>query len=110
MNLFSCHFVCFVGNLKTLAVAFFVLSSSNLIYAHGIENRCLSFSLLLCRGRLPPHIHVERDDLEAKFWLDPLQLARNYGFAPHEINQITLLVFENQALLLNKYNEYHRFK
>ena len=68
------------------------------------------FHFYSAEGVEPPHIHVERDDLEAKFWLDPLQLARNYGFAPHEINQITLLVFENQELLLNKYNEYHRFK
>jgi len=29
----------------------------------------------------PPHIHVERDDLSAKFWLDPVALARNFGFS-----------------------------
>ena len=23
----------------------------------------------------PPHIHVERDDLSAKFWLNPVQLV-----------------------------------
>jgi len=23
----------------------------------------------------PPHIHVDRDDLSAKFWLNPVQLA-----------------------------------
>ena len=25
-------------------------------------------------GGEPPHIHVERDDCEAKFWLDPMRL------------------------------------
>ena len=25
----------------------------------------------------PPHVHVDRDDLSAKFWLDPVALARN---------------------------------
>jgi hypothetical protein len=28
----------------------------------------------------PPHIHVDRDDLSAKFWIDPAGLARNLGF------------------------------
>jgi hypothetical protein len=28
----------------------------------------------------PAHIHVDRDDLSAKFWLGPIQLARNFGF------------------------------
>jgi hypothetical protein len=28
----------------------------------------------------PPHIHVDRDDLSAKFWLSPVQLAGNFGF------------------------------
>ena len=23
----------------------------------------------------PPHIHVERDDCEAKFWLDPVRIG-----------------------------------
>ena len=28
----------------------------------------------------PPHIHVARDDFEAKFWLQPVSLAANLGF------------------------------
>jgi len=30
-------------------------------------------------GTEPPHIHAERDDGEAKFWLDPVRLDRSYG-------------------------------
>ena len=26
----------------------------------------------------PPHIHIDRDELSAKFWLEPVGLARNY--------------------------------
>jgi len=33
----------------------------------------------------PPHIHVDRDDLSAKFWLSPVQLAGNFGFRAHEL-------------------------
>jgi hypothetical protein len=28
----------------------------------------------------PPHIHVDRDALSAKFWLEEPALARNLGF------------------------------
>ncbi len=58
----------------------------------------------------PPHIHVERDDKEAKFWLQPLALARNYGFAPHEINELTNLVRIHQEILMQKWNECHGTK
>ena len=28
----------------------------------------------------PPHIHVKAAQDQAKFWLNPIQLASNYGF------------------------------
>ena len=58
----------------------------------------------------PPHIHVERDDKEAKFLLQPLALARNYGFAPHEINELANLVRIHQVTLLQKWHESHGTK
>jgi hypothetical protein len=33
----------------------------------------------------PPHVHVDRDDQSAKFWLDLVALARNLGFGPVEL-------------------------
>ena len=42
--------------------------------------------------REPRHVHVERDDSTCKFWLEPVALARNYGFAPRELNRIRKLV------------------
>lgn len=39
------------------------------------------------------HIHVMKDDCEAKIWLEPtIELADNNGFAQHEINQIIKIV------------------
>jgi hypothetical protein len=32
----------------------------------------------------PPHVHVDRDDQSAKFWLDPVALTRNFGFRAHD--------------------------
>lgn len=57
--------------------------------------------------REPPHIHVERDDKEAKFWLQPLALARNYGFAPHELNELANLIRMHQGTLNQKWKESH---
>lgn len=54
----------------------------------------------------PPHIHVDRDDLSAKFWLDPVQLAKNLGFRDHELNKIQSLVVEQRTLLLEAWNEF----
>jgi len=53
-----------------------------------------------------PHVHVERDDQSAKFWLEPLNLASNYGFPSHELNKIKSMVAENSALCMEKWNEH----
>ena len=37
-------------------------------------------------GQEPPHIHIKAADDQAKFWLEPLFLAANYGFAARELN------------------------
>ena len=47
----------------------------------------------------PAHIHIDRDNLSAKFWLDPISLVHNFGFKAHELKQLQLMVIENQSLL-----------
>jgi len=54
----------------------------------------------------PPHIHVERDDDMAKFWLEPVSHAANHGFRTHELNVILKLVLENQNLLRERWYAY----
>ncbi len=54
----------------------------------------------------PPHIHVDRDNLSAKFWLDPVQLARNIGFSPRDLRVIEKMVAEHQQELLEKWDGY----
>jgi Domain of unknown function (DUF4160) len=53
----------------------------------------------------PPHIHVDRDDQSAKFWLEPVALARNLGFSPAELRRIQRFVIENRNLLSEKWHE-----
>src|SRR5271157_2910077 len=57
-------------------------------------------------GREPPHVHVEHDDCEAKFWLDPLRLEWSRGFSRNEINKIQRLVEDNRQHLLDRWHEF----
>lgn len=54
----------------------------------------------------PPHIHIERDENTAKFWLDPIRLQNSGGFSRNEINRIQRLVEENKNQLLRSWDEY----
>ncbi|MBZ5666820.1 MAG: DUF4160 domain-containing protein [Acidobacteriia bacterium] len=54
----------------------------------------------------PPHIHVDRDDLSAKFWLDPIQLARNFGFRANELRTIQSMVKGHREEFLEAWNEF----
>ncbi len=57
-------------------------------------------------GNEPPHIHVERDNDTAKFWLDPVRFQRNRGFSRRELNRIQRLVEEHSEELLRSWDEY----
>jgi hypothetical protein len=54
----------------------------------------------------PPHIHADRDDRSAKFWLNPVQLARNLGFRAHELREIQSIVAEHGEEFLEAWNEF----
>lgn len=61
-------------------------------------------------GNEPPHIHIEYNDGECKFWLEPIVIAKNIGIKQHDIRKIEKLVFENAKFLIEKYNEFHNIK
>jgi hypothetical protein len=54
----------------------------------------------------PPHVHVDRDDKSAKFWLEPIALARNIGFRAHELRTIQAIVADHSADFLEAWNGY----
>lgn len=56
----------------------------------------------------PAHVHVERDDMVAKFWIDPVRLAYRGGFAGYEINRIYKVVEANAELLLRSWNDFFK--
>jgi Domain of unknown function (DUF4160) len=59
-------------------------------------------------GREPAHVHIEKDDSVAKFWLDPVELEENYDFPNHELRKLHRLVVEHQRAWLEKWHEFHK--
>jgi hypothetical protein len=51
-----------------------------------------------------PHVHVDRDDLSAKFWLEPVALARNFGFNVRELTRLEEIVSLNRAALVEAWH------
>jgi hypothetical protein len=57
-------------------------------------------------GAEPPHVHVERERSSAKFWIDPVVLARSHGFARSELLDIQRIVAENEQKFLKAWDDY----
>ena len=54
----------------------------------------------------PPHVHVEREEGTCKFWLGPLDLARNHGFSARELNVIRRLILTHLTAILEEWYEH----
>lgn len=55
------------------------------------------------------HIHVFKDDCEAKFWLEPqVELDYNNGFKAKELKLITSIVNDNEEQFKEKYRKHVR--
>ena len=57
-------------------------------------------------GNEPPHIHVETAEDYAKFWLEPIALARSMGYNAKELRELRELVEEHKDLFLRRWYEY----
>ena len=54
----------------------------------------------------PPHVHVRREKMVAKFWLNPVVLEKAGGFSRSELNRLATLVNENRDYLLERWYEF----
>ena len=54
----------------------------------------------------PAHVHVDRDERSAKFWIKPVALARNIGFSARELGALHRLVAEHQEEFRKAWNGY----
>ena len=54
----------------------------------------------------PAHIHIQRDNMLAKFWLKPVTLASSTRFSRIELRKLQQLVAENKEVFLEAWNEH----
>ena len=52
------------------------------------------------------HIHVKRDRLIIKVWLDPLRVASNHGYPAHEVNEILRLTAKHENRIREAWSDY----
>ena len=54
----------------------------------------------------PVHVHVEREERIAKFWLDPVRLDMSGGFRRDEIAEVHRILLQRRRDLMEAWHEY----
>jgi hypothetical protein len=52
------------------------------------------------------HVHVQRERMICKFWMQPVVLARNQGFAPKELSTIREIILKNRNKIMEAWYEH----
>ena len=73
-----------------------------------LRARGFRFFLFSREGHEPRHIHVERAEKYAKFWLEPIELAESRGFRSHELAALRRMIEEYHNEFINAWNRHHR--
>lgn len=77
-----------------------------IIDANGVAGGPLPLLLFQQRRAEPPHIHIKAAQNEAKFWIDRIGLASNYGFRARELNDIEEIIRQHHTQLMEAGYEY----
>ena len=54
----------------------------------------------------PRHVHVQRERMLCKFWLEPVSLGKNHGFSAKELNLIRRTIQEHLPRIKEAWNEH----
>ena len=57
-------------------------------------------------GGEPAHVHVTRDNKEAKIWLHDVSVAANFGMSAAEMSEIIRRTRESRMAFLEAWNDY----
>lgn len=63
------------------------------------------FFFSLDRGE-PIHVHIDKDKKHAKFWLEPISLAKSKNFRSHELTEIRKLIEVHLEEIRRKWHEH----
>jgi hypothetical protein len=53
----------------------------------------------------PPHVHVGKEGKEAKFWLDPIRLAKSRRFREEELVEIERILGDYRSDVLDAWSK-----
>lgn len=56
--------------------------------------------------REPVHVHVRFQGARAKFWINPVAVAENFGFAAQELNELARVVGANVEQIERAWHEH----
>ncbi len=73
------------------------------------RHRGFKFSFYSNEGipREPMHIHVEKDEVEAKFWLKPeVRVAYNDGYDARTLRELLEVIEANKGRIERAWNEF----
>ena len=51
-------------------------------------------------------VHVRRERMTCKFWLEPMELATNHGFSARELNQIRAIIERELSKIKEAWSEH----
>ncbi|MEP6773991.1 MAG: DUF4160 domain-containing protein [Chloroflexota bacterium] len=55
----------------------------------------------------PRHVHIDREHMSAKFWLDPaVSLEDSHGYARRELRDIERIIRDHLEILINEWNAF----
>jgi hypothetical protein len=57
-------------------------------------------------GDEPPHIHIDKEGNTVKFWLEPVAMARNFGFSERDLRIIADKVQEEREAFVEAWHGY----
>ena len=65
------------------------------------------FAFFANEGNEPPHIHVYREGMQAKFWLTPaVTLASAVGFSPFELRRMQVITEQHRKEFMEAWDEF----
>lgn len=59
---------------------------------------------------MPIHVHIIKDDNEAKYNVEPVEQIYNYGFKKHDIVLIESIIMENEKIIVERWKEFFNQK
>jgi hypothetical protein len=69
-----------------------------------LRSGALRFFFYSLENAEPPHVHIESGDATAKYWLEPVELARSRGFRASELTRLRATIIEHRSEFLEAWH------